>query len=280
VNETPVRNARLEDGDHLQVGNFIIRIRCLQPAPARIPFSHLAAESRPAVKPPESNVSLPALQETTVSGPVASALQEALSFDGEGAQIPSGPPLSLVPQVVATPADSTPRNMEVVQSLLVPIAQQLGMMQSQMFEQFQQAMVMMFQMFGKLQRDQIGVIRDEMDRLHQLSREVLALQTELAKHSQAAPEKPERARSSASVPRPRVAAYSAAANPASRPAPAPISTTDSKPLPLPQGQPGKDMHAWLSERIAALQSERQSRWQKIVSFLGGIGAAPASGGEP
>src|SRR5262249_19779161 len=41
VNEVPVRSARLEDGDRLQVGHFIIRPRYLQPVPSRVPFSHL-----------------------------------------------------------------------------------------------------------------------------------------------------------------------------------------------------------------------------------------------
>jgi hypothetical protein len=39
------------------------------------------------------------------------------------------------------------------------------------------------------------------------------------------------------------------------------------------------MHAWLSQRIAALQQERQSRWQKIVSFLGGLGSQAGQDGQ-
>jgi pSer/pThr/pTyr-binding forkhead associated (FHA) protein len=277
VNEAPVRSARLEDGDHLQVGNFVIRIRCPQPAPLRIPFSHLTDGSELAMKPLGSNVALPTPQETPIAEPATIAPQEPPSVAALGTQLPNGPPLSLVPQLASVPAESTPRNTEVVQTLLLPIAQQLGMVQHQMFEQFQQAMVMMFQMFGKLQRDQIGIIRDEMDRLHQLSREVMALQTELAKQTQSAAEKP---RSQAAMARPRAAAYSAAANPASRPAPAMKNNLESKPLPPSQGRPEKDMHAWLSERIAALQQERQTRWQKIVSFLGGLGTTPAPDGKP
>ena len=52
-----------------------------------------------------------------------------------------------------------------MQDFLVPVTQQLGLIQHQMFEQFQQAMMMMFQMFGKLQQEQLGVIRDEMEHL-------------------------------------------------------------------------------------------------------------------
>jgi pSer/pThr/pTyr-binding forkhead associated (FHA) protein len=307
VNEMPVRCARLEDGDRLQVGHFIIRTRFVQPPVARIPFSHLVEETGPTVEQPSGILFAPALQDTALSAPAASLTQEmatlaehqpagqALTLVGS----PSGPaadgtppqaelPLSLLPQVLPTPAEAPPGNMEVVQALLVPIAQQLGTMQHQMFEQFQQAMMMMFQMFGKLQREQIKVIRDEMDRLHQLSREVLALQAELAKHSPAAAEKPrvaprstDHATTSAVAPR-TVPAYSPAANPSSRPgqAASPMSATESKPLPMPQKPPEKDMHAWLSQRIAALQQERQSRWQKIVSFLGGLGSTAGGDGQP
>jgi pSer/pThr/pTyr-binding forkhead associated (FHA) protein len=272
VNETPVRSARLEDGDRLQVGNFIIRPRYLQPAPSRIPFSHLGEATGPIVDQAGSSISLPAFPET-LSKPAASPTPETApssvpSMPGtSGVEAPfETPPLSLVPQLWPTPGESTAGNADVVQSLLVPITQQMGLMQQQMFEQFQQAMLMMFQMFGKLQREQIGAIRDEMDRLHQLSREVLALQAELAKREQPAPE---RARSTPAAAGPRGVPNHVATNPASRSAPAPNPAAESKPLPLPQGQPEKDMHAWLTQRLATLQQERQSRWQKIVNFLGG-----------
>jgi pSer/pThr/pTyr-binding forkhead associated (FHA) protein len=268
VNETPVRSARLEDGDRLQVGNFVIRTRYLQTPPLRIPFSHLANESGLTWEQTGSDLSFPELLESMVSGPAARATQAvAPAPSAERTELAIGSARSLVPQVLPTPCEAAPGNVEAVQSLLVPIAQQLGMVQQQMFDQFQQAMLMLFQMFGKLQREQIGVIRDEMDRLHQLSREVLALQAELVKHPPPAAERP---RGTAAVQERRVAPYSAPTNSTPRPAPAPRTITDAKPLPLPQRQPEKDMHAWLSERIAALQQERQSRWQKIVTFLGGL----------
>ncbi|MBI3410913.1 MAG: FHA domain-containing protein [Planctomycetes bacterium] len=36
----------------------------------------------------------------------------------------------------------------------------------------------------------------------------------------------------------------------------------------PPDSPPADIHAWLCERMAALQEERQTRWQKILSFFG------------
>jgi hypothetical protein len=53
-----------------------------------------------------------------------------------------------------------------------------------MFDQFQQAMAMMVQMFGTMHRDQMAVIREELDRLHDLTEEFHALKNELANRTQ------------------------------------------------------------------------------------------------
>src|SRR5207245_1978028 len=57
-----------------------------------------------------------------------------------------------------------------------------GQMQQQMFDQFQQAMVMMVQMFRSLHRDQMQLVREELDRLHELTAELQSLQADLAKN--------------------------------------------------------------------------------------------------
>ena len=72
---------------------------------------------------------------------------------------------------------------EVTESVLVPLVNQFGMMQQQMFDQFQQAMGMLVQMFGNMHREQMEVIREELDRLHDLSRELQELKDELARSS-------------------------------------------------------------------------------------------------
>jgi pSer/pThr/pTyr-binding forkhead associated (FHA) protein len=277
VNEEPVRSARLEEGDRLQVGNFIIRTRHLQPAPARIPFSHLADVTEapsPYPLPPlaggegrvRGSFSLPALQETLLQ-PASSPTQE---------ETPALVPTPSVPPS-ALSSESLPANAGIVQDLLVPVTQQLGMIQHQMFEQFQQAMMMMFQMFGKLQHEQLGVIRDEMEHLRELSKEVMTLQKELAKQSQSPPGKPRPAPAAAA---PRAAPTGVSNRPVSSSAPAPKESALPKPLPHSPGQPEKDMHAWLIQRLATLQQERQSRWQRIMSFLGGLGYSTESDGKP
>ena len=72
---------------------------------------------------------------------------------------------------------------EVSESVLVPLVNQFSMMQQQMFDQFQQAMGMLVQMFGTMHREQMEVIREELDRLHELSRELQELKDELARSS-------------------------------------------------------------------------------------------------
>jgi hypothetical protein len=72
---------------------------------------------------------------------------------------------------------------ELTESVLVPLVNQFSMMQQQMFDQFQQAMGMLVQMFGTMHREQMEVIREELDRLHQLTEELQALKAELANQS-------------------------------------------------------------------------------------------------
>ena len=73
---------------------------------------------------------------------------------------------------------------ELTESMLVPLVNQFGLMQQQMFDQFQQAMAMMVQMFGTMHRDQMEVIRAELDQLRELTEEFHALKNELAKRTQ------------------------------------------------------------------------------------------------
>jgi hypothetical protein len=72
---------------------------------------------------------------------------------------------------------------ELSESMLVPLVNQFGLMQQQMFDQFQQAMAMMVKMFGTMHRDQMEVIRAELDRLHELTDEFHALKNELAERT-------------------------------------------------------------------------------------------------
>jgi hypothetical protein len=73
---------------------------------------------------------------------------------------------------------------ESAESMLVPLVNHFGDIQQQMFDQFQQAMAMMLQMFGTMHREQMEVIRGELDRLHDLTEEFHLLKNELANRTQ------------------------------------------------------------------------------------------------
>jgi pSer/pThr/pTyr-binding forkhead associated (FHA) protein len=55
-----------------------------------------------------------------------------------------------------------------------------GQMQQQMLDQFQQSMMMMLQMFNGMHRDQMGLVREELDQLRVLNNEIQSIKTQLA----------------------------------------------------------------------------------------------------
>ena len=152
----------------------------------------------------------------------------------------------------------------------------------------------MGQMFGDMHRDQLVMVREEWERLHQVTQELHTLQLELAKHTPsatppapAAPVAPSRnaiqrtgAAAAPSGPagtakRPRASTNGKGAS--AKPAPkedrsrAPKRAAEAGAPPGQAGQPAasaqNDFHVRLTQRIAALQAERQTLWDKITSFL-------------
>ena len=149
----------------------------------------------------------------------------------------------------------------------MPILQQFGLvqqqMQQQMMEQFQQTMMSMMQMFTKMHDDQTDLIRQELESMRRLTEELLEAKKQLAETA-------------------------AGGMPAARPAPTvtPIRaeggsappTPPPQPLPVPYVEPATtgpansnhaDVHGWLSHRIAGLEKERQTVWQRILGSMAG-----------
>jgi hypothetical protein len=202
------------------------------------------------------------------------------------------------------------------------MANQFGQMQQQMFDQFQQVMMMMAQTFGTLQRDQMGLVREELDRLRQLNQDLNALQVELAARSSAAPPPASPPSGDASMaaalarigalllaspPRPGTAAPAesgpaglalAGQGPERASLPSPLGEGEqgtirngtqavegpspaertAGPPPPPAGKqaaacpgslPDDAIHMLLSQRIAAIQQERQGRWQRVLDLMMG-----------
>jgi pSer/pThr/pTyr-binding forkhead associated (FHA) protein len=153
--------------------------------------------------------------------------------------------------------------------VLVPLFNQFALMQQQMFDQFQQALVMTMQTFGSMHRDQMGLVRQELDRLHELTRELHELQRELPKqkangaiaHSRptAVPEPAAPPRREPRPERPKAPEPTAARN----------KDKAEQPASAPPSQSSEDVHLWLTQRIAAIQEERQGLWNRLMGMLKG-----------
>jgi hypothetical protein len=160
--------------------------------------------------------------------------------------------------------------------LLGPVINQFSLMQQQMLEQFHQTMVMMAQLFGNLHRDQMALIREELDQLRRVTEELQTLHVELARSATPGP------LAGNDSPRPAAGPTGATAAarrleggtrtpPASTPAPEPVGTQPAAkqqrdgPPPAPEG--AADIHLLLRRRMAALEQERKSRWEKVLHFM-------------
>ena len=199
---------------------------------------------------------------------------------------------------------------ELTESVLVPLVNQFGVMQQQMLDQFQQAISMLVQMFGSMHRDQMDRIREELDQLRDLTKEFHSLKIELTARSQAqvpsspinhspaarvlggqtslpgvndladAMVRPAAARPSSAPAQTAPMASAAKGLEGSPPSAATISFDASSPersggaeaQPRTGSPPGsdRDVIVWLHQRMATLQQERETRWQKILKLLPGL----------
>jgi pSer/pThr/pTyr-binding forkhead associated (FHA) protein len=206
VNDVPVRCSRLVDGDIVRIGRYQIRIRCRprvqESAKGLLDLGHVAFVPK-AARQSRTPLSLNSFGWSPITTPVSSEAavngQELPALSIETSPISSN--VDLVPSHSMLLGSS--RQSEPTESLLVPLVNQFGMMQQQMFDQFQQAMAMMVKMFGTMHRDQMEVIRAELDRLHELTDEFHALKNEFAERTREKPQlKPRESEfSSASVDR-------------------------------------------------------------------------------
>ena len=341
INGTKVPWARLEEGDRFEVGDFVLRLRYERP--------DQDLDSRNAA------VSL------SESPPVGEAekgrnREGEKERGGEGEKAVEESPSSIVdPRSSILEGEDAERNRhtmvvssgrelvpaELSESIALIISNQFAEMQRQMFDQFQQAMMVMFQTFSLLHRDQMELVRQELNRVHELTRQLHDLQAELAKQPASAKD-PEVQRLLGNVQKTAASPasdLSAAFNPddwneaflkaaqrvmtanatSEALAPEEPATQECVAHSLLSGEPAfqsaveeapnateecvahslrseepvapeaerqtidstqnskgeppseaaSDIHALLCQKIAALQAERQSRWQKIINFLAG-----------
>jgi hypothetical protein len=153
-------------------------------------------------------------------------------------------------QGIAPVEPPVPRNG--AEALLTPLVSQFSQMQQQMFEQFQQTLLMTAQMFGNLQREQMAIIRQELEQIQELTRQLHTLQSQGMRQSRS----------------PLPASPQAVAPSSPTPSLSWKPTTSADKADTPSAKHcNPDVHVWLSQRLSALQEERQSRWQKVLSTL-------------
>ena len=290
VNSAPVRFSHLEDGDVLEIGRYQMRVQSGSqgqdtgnPSPGSRSLSTLRLQNSDP-----NRLKIPDWAAAAMGFAPGSGSPKEAEIPPLAHTVPLSSSIEIMPSGGAFPVK--PGQSDSTESMLVPLVNQFGLMQQQMFDQFQQAMSMLVQMFGKMHRDQMDVIRAELDRLHELTEELQSLKDELGKRAQ--PQSQPVPGSKASSPLPST--FSARGNTPSEKA-RPSATSDRTPsqrnaLPPAPGQhqsagsrsqlgPGdsgvgadtdKDTIIWLHQRIMSIQSERESRWQKILKFLPGV----------
>jgi pSer/pThr/pTyr-binding forkhead associated (FHA) protein len=147
-----------------------------------------------------------------------------------------------IPEPVPLASSAEPLNEPSIR-----LVRQLSELHSQLFSQFQQSLAVLVQLFGTLRRDQFVQVEEELSRIEQLNKELAQLQTEVARRA--------------------VETYTAP----------PPEAADGIPMasPMPDlqasGVPSLDsiaLYSWVTDRMAALQKERQARWSALADVVG------------
>lgn len=269
LNGRRVRWGRLDAGDQLQVGAYVLRHRS-ETAFDGAPFPDERVHQAEGANVPEPGG----------NGDYAGAKN---GWEGPGSN-GSGQEAAAAPRT-ALPALRGLDKAGIQEMILAPLVNQFAALQSQMFSQFQQSLLMMVDRFREMHQEQFGLIREEVDRLHRLTAELQTLQTELKKPRPAVvvPAAPPVAKPVATAPvaapRERVAVPP---SPSARPEPPPVRNVtpvdeplrSAKPEPLNLPAAGSEpddgaVHLWLHQRITEIHRERESTMKKILNFLVG-----------
>jgi hypothetical protein len=237
LNHARVPFGRVGDGGLLQVGQFTLRLRYDSSTGLGAPLR--AAAALPAV-------ALPPAASPSASAP---SLPVRSQFLGAPLGRRAGKPAS----------DLSPELVRVARSLLVPLADQFGQIQEQMFDQAVHALMTVFQRLAPLQQEQQESIRREVNRLEAIAGELQALAAEFTRGAPAAPP----------------------AQPASRLQPVLAGSSAGGDLAggcvSPAEAPARkvaDIHELLCQRLSAIQEEQEGGWQRVLNFLLGSVRAP------
>jgi pSer/pThr/pTyr-binding forkhead associated (FHA) protein len=286
VNGVPVRWAWLGDGDALRLGRFTFILRYETP-PLSISRQDvpLEAGARRAGHPGT---------ELAVRGGQPDSARSALAVRSGSRSLAELNPVPTPPSVEPTALVPSGGAVWEPASTYAPNPMAMWQQQMQLMESFHRDMILMVQMFAAMHREQLASVRFELDRVQQLTRKLSALQSKLgqqpgSEHAggtadlgqpsqehgpipatdrkkrdrKPASEEPRHASNRTEPKSPRPAGGPDVVSPKTR------STQGSVP-PGSDGTSDQDpaqIHAFLTERIAKLQRERQGYWERILSAL-------------
>jgi pSer/pThr/pTyr-binding forkhead associated (FHA) protein len=191
VNGIPVRYARVEDGDRVSIGKYVIDVSYNVPLVGLRQngrsFRQDEASGYASEDTAEDAISLPQPVLDPDLAPPARVEANAIvpSSRANGVSTPVAVADHLVPI-----ANVQLISQEQLLEVLAPFATQFRLMQQQMFEQFQESLLTMFDMFGALQREQTGTILQELADLKRITREIQELRKEMAQRSIPLPQMP------------------------------------------------------------------------------------------
>jgi pSer/pThr/pTyr-binding forkhead associated (FHA) protein len=285
VNEMRVRWAWLADGDQVRMGPFTTVLRY------ETPPEGISREDVPLVA--GANPTAPAAGSLGVAA-------GSLDRDRKALAVRSGvrsTGLARLEPPVRAPGPALPAAIDgaewepVLPHATNPVA--MWQQQMQMMQSFHNDMVMMFQMFVAMHREHLGSVRDELDRVQQLTRELTRLNARLGQLPGSAETRPPsdvdaQREGSRAVPRP------GPPSPAGTPRPprqtgtrterkpngnhddkpratgqsAPVARDSGKsPTPPPPPMSTAETYADLTRRITEIQNERQGYWRSILKAI-------------
>jgi hypothetical protein len=214
---------------------------------ARVGNSFPGGDATPLPVPlPERIRAIDAVMTSADFGDGDGAPPETARWSGGFQLVPASRPLE---DVVRLPAGPTPDG--ATGALLVPLLNQFALMQQQMFDQFQQVILAMMQTMTALHHEQTELISRELAQVGELTRHLCTLQASAARlpagttvPGRAAPALPELDIRGRPVPR---------------------SSAEVPPVDAEAAVPA--IHVWLTQRIAAIQGEREGRLQRILGLI-------------
>lgn len=259
-----VRSCRIAPGDRLGLGPFTI---CLlqppPPPPARVAPSASTTVATSVWATPQG-----------VPSPVGQSPTEIAVRRNTGEWQPVSSPVGSEVGVPAVPWEASQR------------LEALERRQEQMQDQFQQAILLMLKTFGGMHREQMDVLGAELTEVRRLSEAIDGLRAELGKSTLGDPLGEPAGRPASHRPRAATDSWPGSAkaaessnglsgrNGGSRGAHTPEAGGWAEPNPTDPEEPRirrdpREVHALVSERLAAFERERQSRWNRILRALTG-----------